>query len=537
MHKLSAIDQAFFMLETAERPMNIGALFVLLPPRGRRGNLADEIVKAMLTRRPGPPFNGRLRPGAIKGLVELVEDEQMDPAPQVHHHRLRAGTSLERLFEIICEVHVERLSRDRPLWEQHVFTGLSGGRLALYFKTHHGLIDGIGFLKALNALVSTSPSERGPRAIWEGLRGLTSAATSTGTSAATGMEALLGLATTGLRTANDLMRLGMRLGLRGLGLGPGLVAPFVSTPDVLKAAPSANRVIAHCSLPLGRVRAAARAGGAKVNDVMLCVIDAAMVRYLQERGAAPDRALVADMPVALEDHGGAGNRITILQVPMGRPGGSPAQRLRDILWETMQVKAEVRSLSGNALTFYSIAEHTLANAIESFGLRNLPMLANAVISNPAGLEQRVYFNGAEVELALPVSVVPHHQVLNITVTTYVDELHLTFMAVREAVPDVRKLADYTVAALSELEDDLAKERPGKTRETHSTERRQGDGEEVRGPHSSNRRRGDGEASTEIASTETKAKPRRARAPEAMQRKASSAARRRARPSPARSAPQ
>jgi hypothetical protein len=109
--------------------------------------------------------------------------------------------------------------------------------------------------------------------------------------------------------------------------------------------------------------------------------------------------------------------------------------------------------------------------------------------------------------------------------------------VREAVPDVRKLADYTVAALSELEDDLAKERPGKTRETHSTERRQGDGEEVRGPHSSNRRRGDGEASTEIASTETKAKPRRARAPEAMQRKASSAARRRARPSPARSAPQ
>ena len=79
------------------------------------------------------------------------------------------------------------------------------------------------------------------------------------------------------------------------------------------------------------------------------------------------------------------------------------------------------------------------------------MLANTVISNPAGLTERVYFNGAEVELALPVSVVAHHQVLNITVTTYVDDLHVTFIALREAIPDLPRLADYTVAALDALE--------------------------------------------------------------------------------------
>jgi len=84
------------------------------------------------------------------------------------------------------------------------------------------------------------------------------------------------------------------------------------------------------------------------------------------------------------------------------------------------------------------------------------MLANAVISNPAGLEHRVYFNGAEVELALPVSVVAHHQVLNITITTYVEDLHVTFIALKEAVPDVQRLADYTAEAVAELEADLAK---------------------------------------------------------------------------------
>jgi hypothetical protein len=68
----------------------------------------------------------------------------------------------------------------------------------------------------------------------------------------------------------------------------------------------------------------------------------------------------------------------------------------------------------------------------------------------------VYFNGAEVELAIPISVVAHHQVLNITVTTYVDELHVTFIALREAIPDLQRLADYTAEALAELEADLAR---------------------------------------------------------------------------------
>jgi len=162
------------------------------------------------------------------------------------------------------------------------------------------------------------------------------------------------------------------------------------------------------------------------------------------------------MPVALEDHGGAGNRITILQVPMGRPGSGPAKRLADVVQETGQVKHEMRTLASGALTLYSIIQHSIASTIEGLGLGNLPMLANAVISNPAGLEHRVYFNGAEVELALPVSVVAHHQVLNITITTYVEDLHVTFIALKEAVPDVQRLADYTAEAVAELEADLAK---------------------------------------------------------------------------------
>jgi hypothetical protein len=228
----------------------------------------------------------------------------------------------------------------------------------------------------------------------------------------------------------------------------------------------------HCILSLPRMHALAHAHDAKVNDVILAVLDLAMTRYLEERGQLPDRPLVTDIPIALDDHGGAGNRITILQVGMGRPGHRPAERLRDVVRETRELKREVREVSGNALMIYSILTHSMASAMETLGLRDAPMLANAVISNPFGLRERMYFNGAEIELALPVSVVPHHQVLNITATTYIDDVHITFIAVREVLPDLPVLADYTTRALDILESDLkAAARAHATQSTRTGRRR------------------------------------------------------------------
>jgi WS/DGAT/MGAT family acyltransferase len=453
MPRLSPVDQAFFLLETRDRPMSIGLLVVLEPPPGTRGRFADRLVRTMLKCPPGPPFSYRVKPGPLPGLLSLVEDEHMDPARQVFRHKLPRGADLKSLFASVCKIHPKRLRHDAPLWEAHFFTGFPGGRVALYFKTHHGLIDGIGFINALNTMVFESPRSNPPRAMWEGLRHYTPPA---GKASPRHGTTVLQTANDTRRTATDMLRLIWHQALRDLGLGRGLATPFVSTPNVLKAAPGPHRVLAHCQLPLARVRDLARRGDAKINDVMLTLIDMAMHRYLGERGIKLDRPLVTDIPVALADHGGTGNRITILQAPMGRPGVSPAQRLDDIVQETGQVKKEMRELDGGALTLYSILSHSIASTIESLGLSELPMLANSVISNPAGFQKRLYFNGAEVELALPISVVAHHQVLNITITTYVDELHVTFIALKEAIPDLQRLAEFTAAAAADLDADLSR---------------------------------------------------------------------------------
>jgi WS/DGAT/MGAT family acyltransferase len=454
MPRLSPIDRAFFFLETPERPMNVGALIILAPPARGRAKFADRLVARMLQCPVGPPFNYRLKPGLLRPLVSLVEDGRMDARKQVHRHALPRGSDLGALCERICEIHVQLLPRDEPLWQMHVFTGLPGDRVALYFKTHHGLIDGIGFIRIVTHIVSTSAARGTARAIWEGMLAVPPAG-GAGEPHPGGANELVRVAGEARRTANDVARLVWHLGARAIGLGPGLAPPFVTTPNVLKTPPSTNRVLAHVEVPLERVREIARLSGAKINDVMLAALDMAMNRYLEERGIPPDGPLVADVPVALQDHGGAGNRITILQVPMGRPEAMPTERLQQIMGETQEMKHEVRALSSGALILYSIVEHSLASTIESLGLGELPMLANLVVSNPAGLEKRVYFNGAPVELALPISVVAHHQVLNVTVTTYVDGLHVTFIALKEALPDLERLARYTAEAVDRLATDVA----------------------------------------------------------------------------------
>lgn len=486
MARMSPMDRAFFLLETEQRPMNVGVLVVLKGRRTARGRPGDELVRRMLRCPVGPPFNQRLAENVLAGWPVLVEDDSIDAAEQVYRHDLPDGSDVQALFDRVCALHARRLDRCRPLWEVHVFDGLAGNRVGLYFKTHHGLIDGIGFISVILNIVTRTATARSPQAFW---RGLPRVAHADETSRPAGLAA--GLLRNGMaagRTAGDLVKLMWHLGRRDLGIGKGMATPFMATPDVLKAAPSPNRVMAHCSLPLARVRAVAKRGNAKINDVLLTVLDIALNRYLAEHGMRAKRPLVADMPVALHDGPGAGNRITILQVPMGRPGGTPAERLADIVAETRLVKEEVRSIGSDALFMYSIFEHAVASAIESLNLGELPMLANAVISNPAGLEGKVYFNGLPVELALPVSVVAHHQVLNVTISNYDDELHVTFIALREAIPDVQRLAEATMHALVELQHSLthvavADSKKAKVaRKAATKKRRQGAARPAQGTH-------------------------------------------------------
>lgn len=114
MPALSVMDLAMFLLETPERPFNVGPLVVLDPPQKGRDTFAERLVARMLKRPLGPPFNYRLHTPLI-GVPSLEVDAKADPATQLHRLTLKAPGSFDQLFAEVCTLHETRLDRSKLL--------------------------------------------------------------------------------------------------------------------------------------------------------------------------------------------------------------------------------------------------------------------------------------------------------------------------------------------------------------------------------------------------------------------------------------
>lgn len=447
MPALSTIDLAMFLLETPERTLNIGPLILLRPPAGFRGNFADALYAKLLKRPPGAPFNYRLN-------LSLTRAPSVEPmaAPDIraHVHRLALrDASIRELLKKVCALHETLLDRSGLLWQFYVIDGLADGRVALYGKVHHGIIDGKTFVKAITHWLSSDPTDRTVRAMWDGVErrgaheeprlGLTQRLMAAGGEAA-GM----------LRTMSGLGGMLVEQGLRSAGMGNGLPLPYLKVSGDFDGPLSARRSYAFCSLPLAEIKAIGKAHYVSVNDLLLTVLDMALHRHLGDRSSSPRARLLADMPVALSDGARGGNQIAVLQLPLGGADASVAERLAAIRAETGRVKATVKRRSSSTLMLYSTLVHALPLLIESVHAEAAPRIANLLISNPFGFEGQQYLMGAAVELALPLSVLAAGYKLNVTAVTVGDKLQIGFLAMPDAVRDIDRLARGTEQAFEEL---------------------------------------------------------------------------------------
>jgi diacylglycerol O-acyltransferase len=68
-----------------------------------------------------------------------------------------------------------------------------------------------------------------------------------------------------------------------------------------------------------------------------------------------------------------------------------------------------------------------------------------------GPNKPLYWNGARLDETYPVSIPIDGQALNITLTSYVDQMAFGYTACRRSVPSMQRLLDFTERALAELE--------------------------------------------------------------------------------------
>ncbi|HMO46002.1 MAG TPA: wax ester/triacylglycerol synthase family O-acyltransferase [Rubrivivax sp.] len=447
MPALSPLDLAMFLLESPERPFNIGPLVLLRPPADFKGSFADKLLARMLQRPAGAPFDYRLQMSLLRApSVESIG--AADLRPHVHRLTLRRASTAQ-LLKKVCELHESVLERSGMLWQFWVIDGLADGRVALYAKVHHGIIDGRGFVGAMMQWLSEDPQDKQVRALWEALpRSAAGGARGGGL-----LQSLLrgpAQAAGWLKSAAGVYGLLAEQGLRASGLGKGTALPFLQVPKAFHGKLSAQRSCAYCSLPLDELKALGKAQRATVNDLLLTLVDMAMQRHLAQDGKTPAQPLVADMPIALSAGAKGGNQIAVLQFPLGRADATPAQRLAAVRAETARLKQSLSRRSSDTVMLYTTLVHALPLLAEKAGVKRAPRLANLLVSNPFGLDSPRWLMGAAVELMLPISLVSAGHQLNITAVTLGPRLQIGFLAMPDAVPQIERLAQYTEQAFPEL---------------------------------------------------------------------------------------
>jgi diacylglycerol O-acyltransferase len=450
MHKLSPIDLGFLVTESHHSPKHVASLQILQLPKGKGPAWLRKMLDELKQVPPGFPFSHRLKDASLLQTT-LVPDDRFDIDYHVRHSVLPHPGSERQLVEMVARLHANLLDRERPLWEFHLIEGLSDRRFAFYTKVHHAIADGITFTRWFVESGSTSPTGRKSHPVWQ--RDERPSKRAVGPSLVGRFLDGIVLLRDGVRTAIDLSALGGRLLQQNVfERNRNAVLPLAAKKTRLNVATGAARSLSICRFPFDEFAAIARAHGATVNDLVMTLCDLAVNRYLAERGDPPAEPLIAYMPVNLRAEGAdEGNVISLLQVRLASEHDDPLVALAQIRKASKVTREIYGGVSRSAVQLYSLAVALLPLGLELAGLdRLLPPAINLVISNVPGPRRQMYFRGAAVLEAYPVTTLPPGVALNMTVGSYAGKLFFGLVGGRSALPDLHRLTELLEEAYREF---------------------------------------------------------------------------------------
>jgi WS/DGAT/MGAT family acyltransferase len=451
---LNALDRSFLAAERRDVMMHVGALLELSPPasgaRDFSAQLREELGRATAIE---PPWNLRLlHPDLLANPLQAwVPDESFDLEYHVRRSALASPGDERELGVLVSRLHGTPLDFHRPPWEAHFIEGLEGGRIAIYFKVHHALIDGYTGMRLLARSMSTDPTELDTPLFF--VKRPDPPAREREEEVPT-FDALLGAVRGQVGAAKDVGRALVNVARSLRDEDHRLVGPLQAPKSVLNQRITRSRRFATHHLPIDRVKRVASASGGTLNDVVLAISSAAMRRLLLEQDALPERPLVAMVPVNVrpKDDPGGGNAVGAILASLATDLRDPVARLETIIASTKRAKEQLQGMSKNAIMQYSAL--VLAPLMLSFvpgAVGRFRPAFNVVISNVPGPEAPLYFRGWRLEQMYPLSIPFHGYALNITVQSYAGSLEFGFTGCRDTLPHLQRLAVYSGEALTELE--------------------------------------------------------------------------------------
>jgi diacylglycerol O-acyltransferase len=449
---MSPTDSVFLTVESPQTPMHVGGL-ELFEPAADVPSTAEVFAQLTSGDDVAPLFTKRPhRSIGTAGQWAWEEDQQFDLRHHVRHNALpRPGRVLE-LLALCSRLHSTLLDRRRPLWELHFIEGLADGRFAIYFKVHHALLDGVSAQRLLQRILTKDPAARDLPPPWA-----SRPAPDQPSAPPAPEEVVANL----LRTARDVA--GEVAGLpsalvrtvsRGLQAQSAPIS-FAAPRSMFNVPISGSRRFAAQSWPLARINRIRRAARCTVNDVVLAACSGALRTYLSSMEALPDAPLIAMVPVALRLRDRAresGNAVGAVMCDLGTHLADPAERLRTVRQSMKEGKAALAELSPLqivAMTGLGLSPLMLQSIPGYAELVRPPF--NLIISNVPGPRTPLYLNGARLAGLYPLSIPYHGQALNITCTSYADELSFGLTGCRRTVPHLQRMLGYLEDELTALE--------------------------------------------------------------------------------------
>jgi diacylglycerol O-acyltransferase / wax synthase len=447
--RLSALDDSFLAVESANAHMHVGWAASFDPPRqGRRPSFAElrDHIESRLSR--APRYRQRIAsvPLGLNAPV-WVDDERFD----INRHVV--ASSADQLGDLVDSCLSEQLPRDRPLWQICIADRLADDRIGVVGKAHHCMVDGIAAVELGSLLLDPDPvpppaakdnwhPKRPPGPVRRLMGGVVDRLRE---------EASLARVPALLTSSPRPGELAESVTRAGRALAPSLRPARPTAPRNEPITPA--RHLAWFGRPLADLKSIGRSFGTTVNDVLLAASAGGIRRFLPRHDveAPPLKTMV---PVSLRSDAGAGdlgNRISFVFVDLPCDEPDPVRRLQNVHSE-MSERKESGIPEGADIALGAISY--LPRAVQRAVARKTAdaRTFNLTVSNIPGPPQRMFMCGCELEAAYPVVPISDEHALSIGMTTVGDQACFGLYAAREPLPDSDELAEAVDASIDELLD-------------------------------------------------------------------------------------
>jgi len=455
LDRLSYQDAMFAHFDRPQFPYNVGSVGIY------EGHMPFDAYIAHVERRiqRAPRYLQRMAPAPLNlELPAWHEDPAFDIRNHVQRVELPAAAGEEELTRFAGEFFATPLDRNKPLWEIRLVEGLSGGRSAHVAKVHHCLVDGVGGVELLGAIMDLEPD---PAPVTEPYRKQPAPLPGR-------LERLVDAVFDRALAQIDLAE----------GFALALLDPRQAVADARSMAASIAAALPHFGLAAKRtpwstrltspsraswqsvsfaeVHELSSALGGTVNDAVLAILAGTLRKYLLLHGHETNglvvRVLIPVNVRGAEEEHSLGNRVSFMLAGLPLGVEAPVARFQAIHRDVAALKAGDQA--GGVEKVLRALGRTPPQLQRLLGaqLRTPNFLADMVCTNVPGPRVPLYCMGHRMIDHYAWVPIGWRMGLGVAVMSYNEGLYFSFTADRSVLPDLDRLAGFLGESFSELRD-------------------------------------------------------------------------------------